>query len=129
MKKRMTFGMCLIMLSLILGVVSLVRFLSWGNANGGMDTVIAAGLIVAILMDVLVIWKDSQAAIILATVGYTVAAVKLLTNSVGSFVDAFQGINMFGDATQVGTIVNIASVMFISVLFSIVASFMKHIKE
>jgi hypothetical protein len=40
-------------------------------------------------------------------------------------VDAFQGINMFGDATQVGNIVSIAIVMGIGVLLTIISGFLR----
>ena len=44
-------------------------------------------------------------------------------------MDAFQGINMFGDATQVNTIVSISVVMGIGVALSVIASFLKRVKE
>lgn len=94
-----------------------------------MDAVILAALIVGLLIDIVLIFKDSDYLIILTTVFYSIAVFKLLVNSVGSFVDAFQGINMFGDATQVSTIISISIVMLVSVILSIIASFLKRIKE
>ena len=57
------------------------------------------------------------------------ATVKILTDSVGSFVDAFQGIQMFGDATQVHNIVSIAAVAGIGILISVIAAFCKRVNE
>ncbi|MDO4619925.1 MAG: hypothetical protein Q4B09_04815 [Lachnospiraceae bacterium] len=128
MKERKTFGFCLVVLAAVLGIVSLVRFQMWAPSHNGSDTIITAALVIAILLDICLMIRDSSFAIILATVGYTVAGVKLLTNSVGSFVDAFQGINMFGDATQVGSIISIAAVILVCVLLSIIASFMTRVK-
>ena len=113
----------------ILAVVSLARFLMWAPAHSAMDAVIVGALIIGLVIDVVLCVKDNDYLTILATICYSVAAVKLLTNSVGSFVDAFQGINMFGDATQVNTIISIAAVMGIGTLLSIVAGFLKRVKE
>ena len=80
---------------------------------------------IGILADVILLVKEMDILKVIATAAYTIAAVRLLADSVGSFVDAFQGIVMFGDATQVGTIVSIAAVMLAAVLVSVIASFMK----
>ncbi len=128
MKKRNTVGFYMVVLAALLGIVSLIRFQMWASSHNASDLMITIALVAAILLDVCLMVKDSSIAIILATVGYTVAGFRLLTNSVGSFVDAFQGINMFGDATQVGTIISIAAVMLVSVLLSIIASFLTRVK-
>ncbi len=128
MKDRLTVGFCTIVLSAVLGIISLIRFQLWAPSHSGSDMVITAALVCAILLDVLLLVKDNSLFVILATVGYTIAGVKLLTNSVGSFVDAFQGINMFGDATQVGNIISISAVILISVLLSIVSGFLTRVK-
>lgn len=113
----------------IAAVISIIRFSIWASSSNNMDAVILAALIVGLLIDIVLIFKDSDYLIILTTVFYSIAVFKLLVNSVGSFVDAFQGINMFGDATQVSTIISISIVMLVSVILSIIASFLKRIKE
>lgn len=90
-----------------------------------MDYIILAALAAGCLLDVILVFRDNAYMVIAATACYSIAGVKLLTNSVGSFVDAFQGINMFGDATQVGTIISIAGVMFVGIVLSICAGFLK----
>lgn len=112
----------------IVAVVSIIRFMMWAPDHSSMDMVIVVALVAGIALDIVITWKDSDYIMILSTICYSVAVVKLLTNSVGSFVDAFQGINMFGDASQVNTIISIATIMGISVLFSIVAGFLKRVK-
>lgn len=122
-------GYYIVVLTGILGLISIIRFLLWASQNSGMNSIIIAGLVLGVGIDILLIFKDSNYFIILATICYSVAVMQLLTNSVGSFVDAFQGINMFGDASQVGSIISISIIIFICVLLSILAGFFKRIKE
>lgn len=113
----------------ILAVVSMIRFMMWAPGHSGMDMVIVGVLAAGVICDVILTFRDNDYIIILSTVCYSVAVVKLLTNSVGSFVDAFQGINMFGDASQVNRIISIAAVMGISVLLSVFAGFLKRVRQ
>jgi len=129
MNKNKAIGFYIAMLAGLVGIVSLIRFGIWAPQHKGMDAMIIVALITGILLDALLFFKDHGMIMVASTTAYTIAAVRLLANSVGSFVDAFQGVNMFGDATQVGTIISIFSVMMISVLLSIVASFMNRTKE
>lgn len=122
-------GFYFIVLAALLGIVSLIRYVMWAPAHNVMDAVIVAALILAIILDIILIIKDNDYLVIVSTVCYSIAAVKLLTDSVGSFVDAIQGINMFGDATQVGTIISIGCVMGISILLSIISGFLRRVKE
>lgn len=126
---KKTIGYYLTAAAAIIAIISLVRFVLWAPAHYAMDMMIVAGLAVGILIDVVLFFKDNEYLMVLSTACYSVAVFKLLTNSVGSFVDSYQGINMFGDSTQVGTILSISIVMAISVLLSIVASFMARTKE
>ena len=125
MEKKRTIGSYFVILAGILGILSLVRFQMWAPKHNGSDLLITAGLVIGILADVILLVKELDILKVIATAAYTIAAVRLLADSVGSFVDAFQGIVMFGDATQVGTIVSIAAVMLAAVLVSVIASFMK----
>ena len=125
MEKKRTIGSYFVILAGILGILSLVRFQMWAPKHNGSDLLITAGLVIGILADVILLVKELDILKVIATAAYTIAAVRLLADSVGSFVDAFQGIVMFGDATQVGTIISIATVMLAAVLVSVIASFMK----
>lgn len=91
--------------------------------------IVVAALAVGIVAELWLLFKDNDYLIILATACYSVALMKHLTNSVGSFVDAFQGINMFGDASQVGAIISIAAVMLVSIVLSIASGFLKRVNE
>lgn len=121
-------GFYMVVFASLMALISVVRFLVWAPGHAAMDFVIVAALVVGIIIDIVILVRDNDYLTIAATACYSVAVARLLTNSVGSFVDAFQGINMFGDATQVNTIVSISIVMGICVVFSILASFFKRVK-
>lgn len=122
-------GFYVIVLAALLGMVSLIRYVMWAPAHNVMDAVIVVALVLGIILDIILFIKDNDYLVIMMTVCYSIAAVKLLTDSVGSFVDAIQGINMFGDSSQVGTIISIAAVMGVSILFSIISGFLRRVKE
>ena len=109
-------------------IVSLVRFAGWAPSHGAMDGWIVGALVVALALTGLLFFKAHAYVMIGLTSCYTLAMARLLSISVGSFVDALKGINMFGDSSQVGTILSIAGLMLASVLLSIVAGFLKHTK-
>ena len=126
--KEKAVGFYFLVVTAIIGIVSLICFAVWAPAHNTMDTVIIAALVIGIVLNIILLIKDNDYLIILMTACYSVATIKVLTDSVGSFVDAFQGINMFGDASQVGTIISISAVMGVGVLLSIIASFLKRVK-
>lgn len=125
---KKSIGFYFVLLATVAGIVSLIMYLQWAPSHKAMDVGIILPLVIGLLASVVLLVKDSNVAVIIATIGFGIAVCKLLSNSVGSFVDAFQGIKMFGDATQVGTIIRISVVIFISVLLSIIASFLKREK-
>lgn len=128
MLKNKAAGFYFTIIACVIGIISMIRFVMWAPKHGSMDYIIVAALAIGIILDIVLMVREYSILKILATACYSVAAVKILTDSVGSFVDAFQGINMFGDATQVGTIISIAAVMLVGVLLSIISSFLKHRK-
>ncbi|MDD3360659.1 MAG: hypothetical protein PHW34_03205 [Hespellia sp.] len=122
-------GFYFVVIAVILAVASLIRFTIWAPNHHGMDVIIIAAIVLGVVLDVFLMIKENEYILILAVVCYSIGAVKLLTNSVGSFVDAIQGINMFGDSSQVGNILSISIMILLSVLASIIAAFLKQIKE
>lgn len=119
---------CFILIAAVLAVISLVRFSLWAPEHNGTDMIITCAIVVGVILDIYLIIKDNEYIMILSVAVYSIGAIKLLTNSVGSFVDAIQGINMFGDSSQVSTILSISILLMISVLLSIIAAFMKKVK-
>lgn len=109
-------------------IVSILRYLTWAPAHNAMNPLILTALIIGLILDIALIFYDNSYLMVVTTVCYSIAMFQLLADSVGSFVDAFQGIVMFGDSSQVGTIISISCLMLVSVLTSIIASFMKRVK-
>jgi len=128
MLKNKAAGFYFAIIACVIGIISMIRFVMWAPKHNSMDYIIIAALVIGIVLDIVLMVREYSILKVLTTACYSVAAVKILTDSVGSFVDAFQGINMFGDATQVGTIISIAAVMFVGVLLSIISSFLKYRK-
>ena len=128
MLKNKAAGFYFAIIACVIGIISMIRFVMLAPKHGSMDYIIVAALAIGIILDIVLMVREYSILKVLTTACYSVAAVKILTDSVGSFVDAFQGINMFGDATQVGTIISIAAVMFVGVLLSIISSFLKYRK-
>ena len=128
MLKNKAAGFYFAIIACVIGIISMIRFVMWAPKHGSMDYIIVAALAIGIILDIVLMVREYSILKVLTTACYSVPAVKILTDSVGSFVDAFQGINMFGDATQVGTIISIAAVMFVGVLLSIISSFLKYRK-
>lgn len=126
--KEKAVGFYFLIVTAVIGIVSLIRFIIWAPAHNAMDTMVVAAIVIGLILNVILFVKDHDFLIVLMTASYSVATVRILTDSVGSFVDAFQGINMFGDAAQVGTIVSISAVLAVGVLLSIIASFLKRVK-
>lgn len=127
--KNKTLGFYVILASAVVAIVSLVRFGMWAPAHNAMDVTIVAALVIGIILNLILTVKDEDILVILSVVCYSYALFRHLTNQVGSFVDSFQGIKMFGDATQVATIVSIAIVMAVGVLLNIIAAFIRREKE
>ncbi len=121
-------GFYFLAITAVIGIISVIRFAIWATAHNTMDYIIIVALVIGVVLNVILMVKDNNYIIILMTACYSVAGIKVLTDSVGSFVDAFQGISMFGDATQVGTIISISGVIGVGILLSIIASFLKRNK-
>ena len=121
-------GFYFLAITAVIGIISVIRFAIWATAHNTMDYIIIVALVIGVVLNVILMVKDNNYIIILMTACYSVAGIKVLTDSVGSFVDAFQGISMFGDATQVGTIISISGVIGVGTLLSIIASFLKRNK-
>ncbi len=126
---KKTAGFYLIVVAAAAAVISLIRFCIWAPAHHAMDMTILLTLAAGIVMNLVMVMKDEDILVVFSTACYAYALFRHLTNQVGSFVDAFQGINMFGDATQVGTIVSISIGMAVSVVLAILAGFMRREKE
>lgn len=116
-------GFYFLLLAGVLAVASFLYYLTWARANYAVSTLVLVGLGAGFALNVLILFFDSDYLVVGITVGYSVALCQLLVDSVGSFADAYQGIVMFGDPTQVGTIIRIGLIIGAGVLASIVSGF------
>lgn len=127
--EKKTIGFIFVPLAGIMGLISFILFIKWAPQHNEMDMLIFIPLAAAVLADICLFKFENDWIQIISTVCYGVSLFRLLTNSVGSFVDAFQGIKMFGDATQVGTILTISKFLLAAAVFSIIASFARLNKQ
>mgnify|MGYP006988958881 FL=1 len=127
-KYKKTFGFIPVVIAMIVEIVGLVRFCLWAGAHNAMDTSIIAVIAVGIAATIVMIFQDIDFLVIIATACFSYGCIKHLPNQVGSFVDAFQGVNLFGDATQVTNIVSIGITLAVGILLMIIAGFLKREK-
>lgn len=128
MMKNKSIGAVFVIISIVLGIVSLIRFCPWANAHQAMDMTVVAAIIGGIILSLVLLVWDEDILMIISCALYAYGVIRHLANQVGSFVDAFQGVNLFGDATQVGTILTIAEIMGAALLAAVIASFLKREK-
>jgi uncharacterized membrane protein len=126
--EKKAYGFYVVMIAAVAALVSVVRYTSWASAHNTLDSMIVAALVVGIILDLITIGKDEDLLIVISTACYAFALFRHFTNQVGSFVDKFQGINLFGDASQVSTIISIGVMMAICPVLSVIAGFMKREK-
>lgn len=127
--KNKSIGFYTIVAAALFEVAGLIWFMTWAPAHEAEDMLIPVAIIVGIALTVFTFFRDIDIIMVLIAVCYCLSVIRLLTDSIGSFVDAFQNIVMFGDATQVSTILSMAGVMGIGLLLVIIACFMKREKE
>lgn len=126
--KKKALGTWLSLAAGMLAVAALIIFLIWAPGHNAMNHVIPIALAAGIAIEVLLYFLDVSYFGVLATAGFSIACFTLLSDSVGSFVDALQGIVMFGDSTQVGIIIVMSALMFVAILLSILSCFIKRRK-
>lgn len=127
--RKKALGFYFMVFTALTAVVALVKYLSWSSQALSMNTIVLGGLLLGIVINVLLLFKDNDYLVIIITALYSISVFELISSSVGSFVDAFQGIVMFGDATQVGTILSISYLIGACAIVSVIASFMKRVKN
>ena len=127
-QKNKAVGFYLMVLNAALAIVSIIRYASWAPAHNAMNSIILIALIAGLAVNIILTVYDNDFLVILVTTLYSIALFQLFVDSIGSFVDAYQGIVMFGDPTQVGRIVSISVLIAMSILISVIAGFMGRVK-
>ena len=125
---KKTIGFVLILAAAILELIGLIRFCSWAPQHNAYNLSIVLALVAGLIITAILYWKDFDLLVVILSACYTYAAMRLLMDSVGSFVDKYQNIVMFGDSTQVPTIVTTATIMGVGLLLVLIAAFMRREK-
>ena len=126
--KNKAAGFYLLLVALVFAVISTIYYVSWAQANFAMNSVVVIAMAAGLAVNLLVLFVDSDYLVVILTALYGVGMIQLLVDNAGSFADAYQGIVMFGDPTQVGTVLTIAALAAVAALAAIVAGFMNRRK-
>ena len=121
-------GFYLLLVALVFAVISTIYYVSWAQANFAMNSVVVIAMAAGLAVNLLLLFVDSDYLVVILTALYGVGMIQLLVDNAGSFADAYQGIVMFGDPTQVGTVLTIAALAAVAALAVIVAGFMNRRK-
>ena len=123
MLAKKTAGFYLLLLAGVLAIIASVYYFTWSRANYTYHSIVSISWGVGLLVNILLLFWDSDYLIILLTALYSIGVFQLLVDSAGSFADAYQGIVMFGDPTQVGTILTISAIIAVGIIACIAAGF------
>ena len=126
--KNKAVGFYLLLVALVFAVISTIYYVSWAQANFAMNSVVVIAMAAGLAVNLLLLFVDSDYLVVILTALYGVGMIQLLVDNAGSFADAYQGIVMFGDPTQVGTVLTIAALAAVAALAVIVAGFMNRRK-
>lgn len=121
--KNKTAGFYLLLIAIILGIVATISYTVWGNANYALNKVVVIAMGAGLAVNLLMLFVDSDYLLVGLTALYSVGMFQLIVDNAGSFADAYQGIVMFGDPTQVGAVLTMAGMIAVCVISVIVAGF------
>lgn len=112
----------------ILALISSAIYFAWAPNHNAFHSIIPITLVSGAVADILLFFLDISYLGVAATTLLSIAFFNLLSDSVGSFVDAMKGIVMFGDSSQVGIIITISALILMAILLTILSCFMKRRK-
>lgn len=121
--KNKTAGFYLLLIAMVLGIIATISYVVWGNANYAMNNVVVIAMGAGLAVNLLMLLVDSDYLLVALTALYSVGMFQLIVDNAGSFADAYQGIVMFGDPTQVGAVLTMAGMIAAGVIAVIVAGF------
>lgn len=116
-------GFYLLLIAMILGIVATIGYVVWGKANYAMNNVVVIAMAAGVAVNLLILFADSDYLLVGLTALYSVGMLQLIVDNAGSFADAYQGIVMFGDPTQVGAVLTMAGMIAAGVMAVIAAGF------
>lgn len=117
-------GAYVLIVALLLEAVTLVNYLAWTVGVRSVDPIIAGGFALGLAAGICALLLSSDLLTVLNTALCSCGVLQLIVSNAGSFADAYQGIVMFGDSSQVGRILTICASAFLCVLLLIVSGFL-----
>ena len=121
--KKKAAGYYLLLIAMIIGIIAAINYLVWADAHYAMNNVVVIAMGAGLAVNLLLLFVESDYLLIALTALYSIGMLQLLVDNAGSFADAYQGIVMFGDPTQVGAVLTMAGMIGVSVLAVITAGF------
>jgi len=123
LKDRKT-GVYVLLAALLLQSASLINYLAWAIGLNNMDAIVMGGLALGLLTGIGTLLLSSDLLVVVSTALCSCGVLQLVVTNAGSFADAYQGIVMFGDPSQVGRILSICITAVLAVVMLIIAGFM-----
>ncbi len=116
-------GFLLSAAALLLAGGALAFYLIWGSAKYAVNPAAAGFLAGGLVLNIVGLFFRCGYLTAAMTGLYGAAMMKVAADNAGSFADAYQGIVMFGDPTQVGTVLTICGLMLAAAVLSIASGF------
>lgn len=110
--------------SVLLQLVAAINYLTWAGKLSSIDPMIIGGLCLGCAAGVGAFLLNSDLLLVADTALCSYGMLQLATASAGSFADFYQGIVMFGDPSQVPTILTICAMAMLAIVLLIVSGFM-----
>lgn len=112
-----------------LAVVALVLYLIYGNATGERNMMVLLPLAVAAVLQVVSIYVHSDELVIVSPVLCAAALSAFIFDSINTLVGYFLNLDMFGDASMIGSVAQIGVTIGVAIVALIVSSFMAKQKD
>lgn len=126
--KNKSIGFFLSLVTAAVALIALIVYFVYASKNE-FNALIVVSLIVVIAAELCAsVFKSKILAMylpVLAPVFGAIATFSFITDTVGTFVDFFTGVGIFGDITQIGIITAICILSLIASVLSIVACFFR----
>lgn len=117
-------GVYVLIVSILLQFVSTINYFTWASGLGSVDRIVIGGLGLSLVVGIAAFLLSSDILLVIDTALCSCGTLQLIVASAGSFVDAYQGIVMFGDPSQVGRILTICATALLAIVLLIVTGFM-----
>lgn len=109
----------------VLAVIALILYVIYGNVTGERNMMVLLPLTAAAALQVVSIFVDSDELVIVSPALCAVALSAFIVDSINTLVGYFFNLDMFGDASMIGSVAQISIFTGVAVVVLLVSSFMK----